>query len=83
MTDDHSEAIQQERIDELKSLIKRRSQIEKEMLQTTSRLATAFTQAQRFLGVVVDGRIKDCEEGLEALKALTQQTNHCDAKHQV
>lgn len=61
-----------ERVQELRDLITKKMQIEKDIVKTTSELQEAYDRSKEIFGVVLDGRIEDCEKNLKQLRDITE-----------
>ncbi|KAK5943724.1 hypothetical protein PMZ80_004732 [Knufia obscura] len=73
----HAAAIQkmhQERVQELRDLVTKKMQIEKDIVKTTNELREAYDRSREIFEVVLDGRIEDCEKNLKQLKDITEET---------
>lgn len=69
----HSNAMQRERIKELRELIQKRTQIEQEIVTATNELQDSYNQTKEVLEVVLEGRIGDCEQSLKQLQAIADE----------
>ncbi|KAK5077750.1 hypothetical protein LTR70_006251 [Exophiala xenobiotica] len=63
--------IHRERVQELRDLIMKKMQIEKDIVKTTSELQEAYGRSREIFSVVLDGRIEDCEKNLKQLQDIT------------
>ena len=69
----HSNAMQRERIKELRELIQKRTQIEQEIVTATNELQDSYNQTKEVLEVVLEGRIGDCEQSLKQLQGIANE----------
>ena len=69
----HSNAMQRERIKELRELIQKRTQIEQEIVTATNELQDSYNQTKDILEVVLEGRIDDCEQSLKQRQRIANE----------
>ena len=60
-------------VKELHNLILKKMQVEKDIIQATLELQEAYQTSKDIFGVVLSGRIEDCEENLKQLCAVTDK----------
>jgi len=63
----------QQHVQDLRDLIARRMQIEKDILKDTAELQEAYDRSREIFEVVLNGRIEDCEKNLTQLKRITEE----------
>ena len=63
----------QQHVQDLRDLIARRMQIEKDILKDTTELQEAYDRSREIFEVVLNGRMEDCEKNLTQLKTITEE----------
>ena len=76
----HSNAMQRERIKELRELIQKRTQIEQDIVTATNELQDSYNQTKEVLEVVLEGRINDCEQSLKQLQGIANEEGWDDVE---